>query len=100
MIPVTDVEDALCGHPDIVDAAMVGYGPGSDLPCAVIVARTPLTLEQVRAYLDAIEMTNWYQPERLELIDQLPRNPAGKVDKQHLRGWLRAMDGTGEPGPF
>ena len=88
MIPAADVEDALRQHPDIIDAALVGYGPGNELPCAVVVTRKPLTLDEVRAYLDGIEMTDWYQPRRLELIEQLPRNPTGKVDKHHLRSWL------------
>jgi non-ribosomal peptide synthetase component E (peptide arylation enzyme) len=33
-------------------------------------------------------MTDWYQPTCLELVDQLPRNATGKVDKYHLRTWL------------
>jgi cyclohexanecarboxylate-CoA ligase len=85
MIPAADVEDALRQHPDINDAALVGYGPGNELPCAVIVSSKPLTLEEVRGYLDGIGMTGWYQPTRLELVDQLPRNPTGKIDKHQLR---------------
>jgi cyclohexanecarboxylate-CoA ligase len=92
MIPAADVEDALRQHPDILDAALVGYGPGNQLPCAVIVSSKPPALEEVRAYLDGIKMTSWYQPQRLELIDQLPRNPTGKVDKHYLRTWLSTLD--------
>jgi cyclohexanecarboxylate-CoA ligase len=92
MIPVSDVEDALRGHPGIVDAALVGYGQGNELACAVVVGRKPLTLEEVREYLDSIAMTEMYQPARLELIDQLPRNAMGKVDKHRLRTWLGARD--------
>jgi cyclohexanecarboxylate-CoA ligase len=88
MIPAADVEDALLQHPDITDAALVGYGPNSELPCAVVVSSKPLTLEEVRGYLDGIGMTDWYQPTCLELVDQLPRNATGKVDKYHLRTWL------------
>lgn len=92
MIPVADVEDALRGHPDIDDAALVGYGPANQLPCAVIVSRKPPTLDEVRGYLDGIEMTDWYQPQRLEVVDQLPRNSTGKVDKHGLRAWLATLD--------
>jgi len=88
MIPATDVENALRQHPDISDAALVGYGPGSSLPCAIVVSQRPLTLEGVREYLDGIGMTDWYRPTRLELLDQLPRNPTGKIDKHYLRTWL------------
>ena len=89
MIPAADVEDALRGHPDIDDAALVGYGENSDKPCAVVVARGALTIEQVRDYLDAIDMTEWYQPTRLERVRALPRTSTGKVQKELLRRWLR-----------
>ena len=36
-------------------------------------------------------MTSWYQPQRLELLGQLPRNATGKVDKRYLRAWLSAL---------
>jgi cyclohexanecarboxylate-CoA ligase len=88
MIPAADVEDALREHPDVTDAALVGYGPGSQLACAVVASRKPLTLEEVRAYLNGIGMTEAYQPVRLELVEKLPRNSMGKVDKHHLRTWL------------
>lgn len=92
MIPVADVEDALRQHPDVVDAALVGYGPDGQLPCAVIVVRKGLTLEMIREYLDSINMTEWYRPRRLELVERLPRNPNGKVDKHHLRTWLSTLN--------
>jgi cyclohexanecarboxylate-CoA ligase len=94
MIPAADVEDALRGHPDIADAALVGYGPGNELACAVVVSRKPLTLQEVHAYLDSIQMTEWYQPRRLELVDQLPRNTAGKVSKHALRSWLAGLEAS------
>jgi cyclohexanecarboxylate-CoA ligase len=50
-----------------------------------------LTLEEVRGYLDGVGMTDWYQPTRLELVDQLPHNPTGKLDKHHLRTWLSGL---------
>ncbi|HEX3964071.1 MAG TPA: hypothetical protein VHZ03_46735, partial [Trebonia sp.] len=70
MIPVADVEDALRAHPDIDDATLVGYGPGNGLACAVIVSGKPLRLQEVRTYLDSINMTDWYQPSRLELLER------------------------------
>lgn len=91
MIPAADVEDALREHPDIEDAALVGYGPGNELACAVVVSRKRLMLEEVRAYLDSIGMTDWYQPSRLEVVGELPRNVTGKVDKHRLGTWLAEL---------
>jgi cyclohexanecarboxylate-CoA ligase len=92
MILVGDVEDVLRTHPDIRDVAVVGYGVGNISACAVVVARGPLTLDDVRAFLNALHMTEFYQPTRLEVIDELPRNAAGKVDKALLRNRLRGID--------
>jgi non-ribosomal peptide synthetase component E (peptide arylation enzyme) len=63
-------------------------GRRTSCPCAVIVSQRPLTLGEVRGYLDGIGMTAWYQPQRLEVVDQLPRNSTGMVDKRVLRRWL------------
>ena len=92
MIPVADVEDVLRTHPGIADVAIVGYGVGNISACAVVVAREPLTLDEVRAFLSDLLMTEWYQPTRLEVVDELPRNAAGKVDKARLRSRLRGID--------
>jgi cyclohexanecarboxylate-CoA ligase len=75
-----------------VDAALVGYGTANQLACAVVVSRKPLTLEEVRAYLSRMAMTETYQPARLKLMQQLPRNSMGKVDKLHLTTWLSRLD--------
>jgi cyclohexanecarboxylate-CoA ligase len=97
MIPVGDVEDVLRTHPDVVDAAIVGYGPGNVSACAVVVSRRPLTLDEVRGYLDGLRMTEWYQPTRLELAEELPRNAMGKIDKARLRTWLGTKDQEATP---
>jgi non-ribosomal peptide synthetase component E (peptide arylation enzyme) len=77
-----------------VDAAFVGTGRGASWPPAVVVSRTSLTLAEVPAYLDGIAMTETYQPTRLEVVEQMPRNAMGKVDKHHLRTWLRGSQSS------
>ena len=92
MIPIADVEDLLMHHPAVDDVAVVGYFDehGAELPCAVITVRgeTAPTLEELRKYLSAQGMTDWYLPARLERLDRLPRNSTGKVRKEFLRAWL------------
>jgi len=92
MIPIADVEDLLMQHPAVADVAVVGYpdGHGGELACAVITVRgerTP-TLEELRGYLTEQGVTEWHQPTRLERLEELPRNPTGKVQKHLLRSWL------------
>jgi cyclohexanecarboxylate-CoA ligase len=92
MIPIADVEDLLTQHPAVGDAAVVGYPDehGGELACAVITVRgeTTPTLAELREYLTGHGMTEWYLPTRLEQLDELPRNPTGKVQKSLLRSWL------------
>ena len=91
MIPVNDVESQLLEHPAIDDVAVVAFpdSRGDDQACAVIVSSAPPSLEEIRAFLTAAGMTDWYQPVRLEVVDSLPRNSAGKVRKDLLRSRLR-----------
>jgi cyclohexanecarboxylate-CoA ligase len=87
MIPVRDVEEELLQHPGISDAAVIAV-PGGEFEdvCAVIVPTgVPPTLEQLRAHLTERGMTEWYHPNRLEVLDALPRDPLGKVRKYQLR---------------
>ncbi|MBO0872529.1 MAG: AMP-binding protein [Pseudonocardia sp.] len=93
MIPVSDVEDQLRGHPRIGDAALVGYpdGRGGELACAVIVSTgfPAMTLHELRAYLLDQGMTDRYIPSKLAHVPSLPRNDNGKVRKELLRRWLQ-----------
>ena len=64
--------------------------------CAVITPLgAPPTLEEVRDHLRGTGMSATYWPERLELIDVLPRTVTGKVRKTELRERL-TRSRTGE----
>jgi acyl-CoA synthetase (AMP-forming)/AMP-acid ligase II len=83
-----EIENALLGHPDIHQAAVIGIpddrlgevgmafvvlGPGSTTSPAEII-------EWSRA-----EMANYKVPRRVEVVDGLPTNATGKVMKDALR---------------
>ena len=55
--------------------------------CAVVVLRpaATLTLQDLRAYCEAEGLARQKCPEQLEIVDELPRNPMGKVVKPQLR---------------
>ena len=55
--------------------------------CAVITAAgaVPPTLTEVRDYLLDAGMSDWCWPERLEVLDDMPRTPMGKIRKADLR---------------
>jgi non-ribosomal peptide synthetase component E (peptide arylation enzyme) len=58
--------------------------------CAVVVAAgEPPTLEELRDHCGALGLARQKAPERLELVDVLPRNALGKVLKNELRAQYR-----------
>lgn len=104
MIPVADVEDALRQHPAVADVALVGApdGHGGEIACAVVtpVGSQAPTLEMLRGFLLGQGMTEWYLPQLLQVIDELPRNATGKVEKKLLRDRLAASQSDERPsGP-
>ena len=52
--------------------------------------QNPPTLADICAYLDAEGLAKYKWPERLELIDALPRTQVGKVSKVTLRADIGA----------
>ncbi|MFF3674993.1 3-phosphoshikimate 1-carboxyvinyltransferase [Streptomyces sp. NPDC002120] len=88
-VPVAEIEELLHQHPSVDEVAVVGT-PDERLgerACAfaALVDGADLDLEAMRKYLDYHQVSKHYWPERLELVDRLPRNPAGKVQKFVLR---------------
>ena len=89
IIPGAEVEDLIAGHPQVDEVVLVAYHPAeqAEAPAAVVVpvdGHAP-TLEDLQQHLRDQGTTEWYLPERLELVDALPRDASGKVDKKALR---------------
>ncbi|HSW15759.1 MAG TPA: cyclohexanecarboxylate-CoA ligase, partial [Ramlibacter sp.] len=55
--------------------------------CACVVLRpgATLTLEGLQAYMAECKVAKQYWPERVEILDDLPRTPSGKIQKFKLR---------------
>jgi cyclohexanecarboxylate-CoA ligase len=88
-IPVVEVESAMYRMPEVADAAIVAM-PDPRLverACAFVTLRAgaSLTLERVRAHLDAEGVAKHFWPERLEVLAEMPRTPTGKIQKFVLR---------------
>ncbi|HEV3133420.1 MAG TPA: class I adenylate-forming enzyme family protein [Acidimicrobiia bacterium] len=85
-----EVEQVLFEHPDVVDAAVVGVPHkvlGEEVKAVVqLKPGSSATGEDLRTHCSA-RLANFKVPEYVELRDEpLPRNPAGKVLKNILRG--------------
>jgi fatty-acyl-CoA synthase len=85
-----EVENALAAHPAIVEAAVIGRPDEKwgEVPVAIVAlggVHTDLDLGDVEQFLTE-RLARYKHPKALEIVDALPRNPAGKVLKTELRG--------------
>ncbi|MEY2456391.1 MAG: cyclohexanecarboxylate-CoA ligase, partial [Acidimicrobiaceae bacterium] len=89
-ISAKELEDILFTHPKVADVAVLGLPDPrtGERACAVVVAADaadPPVLQELCQFLLAAGLMKQKLPERLELVDALPRNPTGKVLKYELR---------------
>jgi cyclohexanecarboxylate-CoA ligase len=88
-VPVADIEAVLGKHPKVGQVALIGIPDAAvdERVCAVVTAAgdTAPTLRELRDFLDEAGVSSWCWPERLEVIDALPRTPLGKIRKIDLR---------------
>ncbi|MPY85491.1 MAG: AMP-binding protein [Actinophytocola sp.] len=89
-IPVTAVESVLFQHPDVIEATVVGVPDArlGERACAVVVPSGDArpTLGEVCDFLLEQGLSKHFLPERLEIVDELPKTPSGKIRKVELRG--------------
>ncbi|MDA3642818.1 AMP-binding protein [Saccharopolyspora indica] len=88
-----EIESVLHGHPGVLEAAVVGvpHAVYGEVPVACVVRYPDASvtveelLERCRADLTKIKL-----PVEVHLLDALPKNPVGKIDKPALRKALQA----------
>jgi acyl-CoA synthetase (AMP-forming)/AMP-acid ligase II len=88
-----EVEDILLGHPDIAEIAIVGLPDPrtGERACAAIVPKQAPgpDVPSLRAFLEALGVASFKIPEQVAIVDQLPKNDAGKVLKERIRAMLK-----------
>jgi cyclohexanecarboxylate-CoA ligase len=94
-IPIVEVEELLYRHPAIADAAIVAMPDDrlGERGCAFVTLRpdSNLSFQTMVDYLLAAKLIKQYLPERLEVIDEFPRTPSGKIQKFKLREWAKTL---------
>jgi acyl-CoA synthetase (AMP-forming)/AMP-acid ligase II len=82
----TEVEDVLFTHDDVVEAAVVGEPHpewGEQIVAYVVGDTTAAALEE---YLTSSgDLADFKRPREYHFLDELPKNPSGKVQKFKLR---------------
>lgn len=89
-IPVAYVENVLYEHPDISDVQIIAMPDPrlQEKSCAFISmkpGKTPITMEALQKFLAEKGLTKQYWPEHIEIVDDFPKTPSGKIQKFRLR---------------
>ena len=82
-----EVEDVVAEHPSVAQVCVVGAPDEKwgEIPVAVVaISSDQLRIEDLDAFLDE-RLARYKHPKVLEIVEALPRNPAGKVLKTELR---------------
>ena len=83
-----EIEIVMEAHPDIVAVAVVGTPDealGERVKAVLEISSSGnLTKEEIKEYLSD-KIADYKIPETIEIVEQLPRNPTGKILKKELR---------------
>ena len=87
-ISAEEIENLILSHPAVQNVACVPVPDPvlGERMCACVILRSgaALTFEQLVAFLKREEIAKHKLPERLELMDEFPLSPFGKVSKKDL----------------
>lgn len=92
-ISAQEIENYLLAHPKVKETAIVSMPDEvlGEKMCAYVVPMDgqAISLEELTAFLAQQGVAKYKFPERLEILEVLPRNPVGKVLKNKLREDIR-----------
>ncbi|WP_040288439.1 long-chain fatty acid--CoA ligase [Alicyclobacillus hesperidum] len=91
-ISSVDLENALMGHPDVLEAALIAipHEKWQERPLACVVLRTEargkVAKEEILAYLSG-RVAKWWLPDDVVFLEEIPKTSVGKFSKKTLREW-------------
>jgi acetyl-CoA synthetase len=87
-----EIEDALLSHPDVREAAVVGAPDElrGQIPKAYVVSeRTEAAFARELQEWVGQRLSQHEYPRAIAFVEELPKTPAGKIDRRSLRGRAR-----------
>ena len=84
-----EVEKTLVAHADVAEAAVLGVDDdqfGQRL-AAFVVLRNPVTVDDLKAHVRE-NLANYKVPREITVLEELPRNSTGKIDRRALNSRL------------
>lgn len=87
-----EVEDVLCNHPAVVEAAVLGKPDkewGQIVVAFVSSRDKSVTKEQLSEFMRPA--LGYKRPKEIMILDELPKNPNGKIDKAALKRVMTAQ---------
>ena len=88
-ISCEEIENLMFAHPKVKTATLVAMPDAvfGEKACAFVVPHPGqiLSFEELIAFLRSQQIASFKLPERLELVDELPVSPVGKILKRQLR---------------
>jgi fatty-acyl-CoA synthase len=82
------LENALMGHPGVLEAAVIGlpHARWQERPVAYVTTRgqPAPTCEELLEYL-AERVASWWLPDEIRFVPEVPKTSVGKFDKKRLR---------------
>lgn len=94
-ISCEEVEDHLHAHPKVASACVVPMPDPvyCERGCAFVIAKTGqnLDLDELKTFLLGREIAKFKIPERLEVVAEFPRSPAGKILRRELKRIIEEM---------
>ncbi|MEE4025034.1 long-chain fatty acid--CoA ligase [Gordonia sp. PKS22-38] len=87
-ISSVDLENAVMGHPDVIEAAVIGIADAKwdERPLVAVVLRegSDAKVEDLQEFLSD-KVAKWQLPENWTVINEVPKTSVGKFDKKRLR---------------
>ncbi len=92
-IPVSYVENVLYENPKVASVAIVAIPDPrlQERACACVVTKpgVQFTFEEMQKFLADKGVAKQYWPERLEILEEFPKTPSGKIRKFELRDQVK-----------